>query len=123
MKVVVIAWGSLVWNRGQLAVTTEFQPNGPLLPIEFSRVSGDGRLTLVIDEVWGGRARPTRRQAPSTNSDPQRRTRAYANVCRAKKESASLTQTPTNKAAQHWNDTQLLLQRSVLGPIRTDDLG
>jgi hypothetical protein len=52
-QIMVLAWGSLVWNRGTLAVTADFQPNGPSLPIEFSRVSGDGRLTLIIDEKAG----------------------------------------------------------------------
>ncbi len=31
----------------------DFKPGGPLLPIEFCRVSGGGRLTLVIDEAFG----------------------------------------------------------------------
>ncbi len=31
----------------------QFAANGPLLPIEFCRVSGDGRLTLVVDETFG----------------------------------------------------------------------
>lgn len=53
MRIAVLAWGSLVWNRRDLAVATEFEPKGPQLPIEFSRVSGDGRLTLVIDELIG----------------------------------------------------------------------
>jgi hypothetical protein len=53
MKSAVLAWGSLVWNPGDLQVATKFAPNGPLLPVEFCRVSGDGRLTLVIDETFG----------------------------------------------------------------------
>lgn len=53
MKIAVLAWGSLVWDRRGLAVAGDFQPNGPMLPIEFCRVSGDGRLTLVIDEALG----------------------------------------------------------------------
>jgi hypothetical protein len=53
MRIVVLAWGSLVWNHGTLTIAAEFEPNGPQLPIEFSRVSGDGRLTLVIDEPIG----------------------------------------------------------------------
>lgn len=46
-------WGSLVWNRADLAIKTDFKPDGPRLPIEFSRVSLGGRLTLVIDEGCG----------------------------------------------------------------------
>ncbi|RWD10415.1 hypothetical protein [Mesorhizobium sp.] len=53
MTIAVLAWGSLVWNHGILATAAEFEPIGPLLPIEFCRVSGDGRLTLVIDEAVG----------------------------------------------------------------------
>lgn len=53
MKISVLAWGSLVWNRGKLAIVGDFAPTGPRLPIEFCRVSRDGRLTLVIDETFG----------------------------------------------------------------------
>ena len=53
MKSAVLAWGSLVWDPRDLQTTAEFAPNGPLLPIEFCRVSGDGRLTLAIDETFG----------------------------------------------------------------------
>ncbi len=53
MRVAVLAWGSLVWNRGDLAIATALEPNGPHLQVEFSRVSSDGRLTLVIDEAFG----------------------------------------------------------------------
>ncbi len=34
-----------------------FAPNGPLLPIEFCRISADGRLTLAIDETFGALCR------------------------------------------------------------------
>jgi hypothetical protein len=53
MRIAVLAWGSLLWDRGALAIDGNFQPTGPKLPIEFSRISGDGRLTLVIDESCG----------------------------------------------------------------------
>lgn len=53
MRIAILAWGSLVWDRRELALVADFQPNGPALPIAFSRVSGDGRLTLVIDEANG----------------------------------------------------------------------
>jgi len=57
LRIAILAWGSLVWNCGDLAIETAFEPNGPLLPIEFSRVSGNGRLTLVIDEESGASCR------------------------------------------------------------------
>lgn len=53
VKIAVLAWGSLKWDPGELAIVDAFQPVGPRLPIEFSRVSSDGRLTLVIDETFG----------------------------------------------------------------------
>lgn len=53
MKIGVIAWGSLVWDPLDLRASENFAPNGPLLPIEFCRVSRGGRLTLVIDETFG----------------------------------------------------------------------
>lgn len=53
MRIAVLAWGSLVWDRRELAIAEAFKPDGPRLPIEFCRVSGDGRLTLVINEAFG----------------------------------------------------------------------
>jgi hypothetical protein len=52
MKISVLGWGSIVWDRRDLSVA-DFEPNGPHLPIEFCRISRDGRLTLVIDESVG----------------------------------------------------------------------
>src|SRR5687767_13642828 len=59
MKIAVLGWGSLIWNRQDLPIVGEWQQGGPVLSIEFSRISKDGRLTLVIDEVHGA-AVPTR---------------------------------------------------------------
>lgn len=53
MRISVLAWGSIVWDRRNLAIIADFEPTGPRLPIEFCRVSRDGRLTLVIDESFG----------------------------------------------------------------------
>jgi hypothetical protein len=55
MKIAVLAWGSLVCNPGTLSLATEWRPEGPILPIEFSRISDNSRLTLVIDERDGAR--------------------------------------------------------------------
>jgi hypothetical protein len=53
MKIAVVGWGSLIWNQGILNIKkvddVSWFLDGPVLPIEFSRVSSDGRLTLVID--------------------------------------------------------------------------
>ena len=50
MKIAIIGWGSLIWNPQNLAynIDLNWMPDGPLLPIEYSRISADGRLTLVI---------------------------------------------------------------------------
>jgi hypothetical protein len=53
VKSVVLAWGSLVWDPRELQTAAKFDPDGPLLPIEFCRISADGRLTLAIDERFG----------------------------------------------------------------------
>ena len=48
VKIVCIGWGSLVWDPGVLRCVGEWQTDGPVLPLEFARVSRDGRLTLVL---------------------------------------------------------------------------
>lgn len=53
MKIAVLAWGSLVWDPGELQTAAKFVADGPLLPIEFCRIAADGRLTLAIDEDFG----------------------------------------------------------------------
>jgi hypothetical protein len=49
MRIAILGWRSLIWSPGRLAYNGTWMRNGPTLPIEFSRISGDGRLTLVID--------------------------------------------------------------------------
>lgn len=50
MKIAILGWGSLVWNPKSLQYNQEigWQKDGPILPLEFARISMDGRLTLVI---------------------------------------------------------------------------
>jgi|SRR5665647_380998 len=53
MKIAILGWGSLIWNPSNLQIDTNqknngWLTNGPMLPIEFARISRDGRLTLVI---------------------------------------------------------------------------
>ena len=52
MKIAILGWGSLIWQPKELEFDKEFywQKDGPTLPIEFARISNDGRLTLVITE-------------------------------------------------------------------------
>jgi hypothetical protein len=53
MRIGILAWGSLIWDRRALDIAEAFKPCGPHLAVEFCRVSRDGRLTLVIDEAFG----------------------------------------------------------------------
>jgi hypothetical protein len=48
MRIAIIGWGSLIWDPGVLEIEGKWQENGPLLPVEFARFSGGGRLTLVL---------------------------------------------------------------------------
>ena len=49
MKIVCLGWGSLIWNPQQLKIEKEWYTDGPWLPVEFTRISGDNRVTLIID--------------------------------------------------------------------------
>lgn len=50
MKIGILGWGSLIWQPKELKYDKSFgwKTDGPFLPIEFARISKDGRLTLVI---------------------------------------------------------------------------
>ena len=59
MRIAILSWGSLIESgvaRG-LQTASDFSEGGPILPIEFSRISQTGEragcLTLVIDEQNG----------------------------------------------------------------------
>lgn len=47
-KIAFLGWGSLIWDLRDLQITGSWETDGPLLPVEFARVSQDGRLTLVL---------------------------------------------------------------------------
>jgi hypothetical protein len=49
MRIVCLGWGSLIWEPKELPIDGEWYKDGPLLPVEFTRISGDGRVTLIID--------------------------------------------------------------------------
>jgi hypothetical protein len=49
MQIAVIGWGSLISSPGILRLRSRWHRDGPSLPVEFARISGGNRLTLVID--------------------------------------------------------------------------
>ncbi|HMV54883.1 MAG TPA: hypothetical protein PLX20_12300 [Rhodocyclaceae bacterium] len=59
MKIAILGWGSLLWDddREFDAHHDKWKLDGPLLPIEFSRISTSrhGALTLVVDPSHGTR--------------------------------------------------------------------
>ena len=49
MKIVCIAWGSLLGEPGPLRLASDWRPDGPMLPLEFVRDSDDSdELALVL---------------------------------------------------------------------------
>jgi hypothetical protein len=48
MVIACLGWGSLIWKPGTLPLASEWFSDGPLLPIEFARVSDGGELATVV---------------------------------------------------------------------------
>ena len=48
LRIAIVGWGSLVWDPRKLRLKSHWYLDGPELPIEFARISGGDRLTLVI---------------------------------------------------------------------------
>ena len=48
MNVAIIGWGSLVCDKRGLKTRSPWYGDGPVLPVEFARISEDSRVTLVI---------------------------------------------------------------------------
>lgn len=50
MKIACLGWGSLIWKPQELRVEGSWKDDGVELPIEFTRISNNGRVTLIIDK-------------------------------------------------------------------------
>lgn len=57
MKIAIIGWGYLIWDRRSLDIAPQWQPDGPLLPVEFARFASPPRLLPVL--VEGAPLQPT----------------------------------------------------------------
>jgi hypothetical protein len=76
MKIAILGWGSLIWDPRDLPREGTWQTGGPILPIEFSRVSTDCRLTLAIDPIHGVPVATRYVQSPRASLDD-----AIADLC------------------------------------------
>lgn len=47
-SIAFLGWGSLIWDPRNLRTKSDWYNDGPILPIEYKRISSDGRITLVI---------------------------------------------------------------------------
>ena len=50
MKIAIIGWGYLIWDRRGLDVLPEWQADGPQLPLEFARFADPPRIVPVLHD-------------------------------------------------------------------------
>jgi hypothetical protein len=57
LKIAVVGWGYLIWDRRSLDIAPEWRADGPRLPVEFARFAFPPRLVPVL--VEGAPLQPT----------------------------------------------------------------
>lgn len=79
MNIVCLAWGSLVWNPDDLPIQRQWFSDGPFVPVEFTRQSDNGRVTLVLDErtepvrvLWARMISPSVEEAKAALKERER---------------------------------------------------
>ena len=55
MKIAFLFWGSLTWDNDILKLKNKISKLPIKIPLNFSRISNDGRLTLVINQDKGNK--------------------------------------------------------------------
>lgn len=53
MTIAILGWGSLIWKPQNLRYHGSWKPSGPILPIEFSMIANNKRLSAVLDDKDG----------------------------------------------------------------------
>jgi hypothetical protein len=53
MTIAILGWGSLIWKPQNLRYHGSWKAGGPILPIEFSKIAENKRLSAVIDSQNG----------------------------------------------------------------------
>jgi hypothetical protein len=117
MRIAVIGWGSLIWNPGSIRLSTRWRKDGPRLPLEFSRISNDGRLTLVvhpraepITTYWALSAFDEIEAAVANLSERESTNRA--NIAHVEK-LAALDDSESGSAVLHWLNSQTSVDAAI----------
>ena len=53
MLIAILGWGSLIWKPQSLPYNRPWKEGGPSLPLEFSRITQERPLTVVLDPCDG----------------------------------------------------------------------
>ena len=118
MKIAILAWGSLVVGSSRIADRRQIRGRGPLLPIEFCRISADGRLTLAIDEDFGAICKTYSASSALPSLDAAiENLQAREGMASTRAQSALSNPPPASKAISRCKVIPRLSRRSAPGPF------